>query len=89
MAPEPFLSPPPTGHVNPHAKSDAELTRADWKYIGWAVTDKARREASAFNHPVTIGKDGWVVRLWPDGREERVKPISRLPIPPGNGQHGE
>jgi len=84
---EPFLTPPPPS-PNRHAKSDEELTPADWAYIGWAVTDKARREAIAFNHPVTIGRNGWVIRLWPDGREERVKPITRPPIPPGTGRNG-
>jgi len=72
---QPFLPPPPPKPPDRRVTSEEELTLADWEYIGWGVTDKARREAIAFNHPVTIGRDGWVIDVWPDGREERVKPI--------------
>ena len=84
-----FLPPPPPIPPKRHVTSEEELTQADLAYIGWAVTNKARREAIAFNHPVAIGKDGWVVDVYPDGREVRVKPYSRPTPQTGNGENAQ
>lgn len=36
---------------------------------------EAHQRALASGAPVLIAKDGWVVRIYADGREERIQPL--------------
>lgn len=54
----------------------ADLSPAEIQKIGHRAGLEAIKRTHAAGRPVTGVKDGWVVRIWPDGRIERIEPSS-------------
>lgn len=49
--------------------------RSFWMAVGRSAAANAINENRAMNLPITLVRDGWVVRIMPDGRQERVSRI--------------
>lgn len=52
-----------------------EITTEELGRIAGQAGRAAARETWEAGLPVTTVEDGWVVRIYPDGRRERVEPV--------------
>lgn len=59
--------------TEPTSKIAADLSPAKVAEIGRRAGLNAIKQTHAAGLPITGVKDGWVVRIWPDGREERIE----------------
>ena len=60
-------------------KTAADLSPAKIAEIGRRAGLEAARETHAAGRPVTCVEKGWVVRVWPDGRVEKIEPAPDYP----------
>lgn len=54
-------------------KTAADLSPAKIEEFGRRAGLKAVQETHAAGRPVTTEKDGWIVRIWPDNRIEKIE----------------
>lgn len=66
---------------NPSWFHSGELTEADLKQIDEILTDLTKKEHEktwAAGHAITIAEDGWIVKVWADGRKEKIQRIGYI-----------
>lgn len=70
----------PTGRVAVEEVHDerfvTDLSIAELAQVAWDGGQEVRRQLHEAGLPLVGIEDGWVVKVWPDGRRERVEPAT-------------